>query len=409
MNDIHGGQYGSVFLREHAQSILDFARNSHHPLGGYGYLDSKGYVDRSKPRETYQQGRFVHTFGLAHLMGFGDYRDEVAFGINALRMLMHDKKYGGYFNAIDDNGDCVGNEKLCYDQAFVLLAATTARAVGVDGAAELFNDIDAIIDKYFWDSEFNMVNNHWDNSFTTLDPYRGINSSMHSVEAFLGAYDLTGDKKFFDRAYAITRRTIDGFAKNNKWFLPEHFSDKWIPDLEFNKEKPADPFRPYGVTIGHLFEWARLAIHLHHGLDSAEDQWMIDGALGMYEVAKKYGWAPDGGDGFVYTLDWQGKPVTTSRMWWVPSEAVLTAYVLNQELGADEYASDYHKWWSYIDTHFIDHKDGLWFAELDRNQKLVSGTWSGKPDIYHVFQAAVLPLLPPSHSFVGSALKYKNN
>jgi mannose/cellobiose epimerase-like protein (N-acyl-D-glucosamine 2-epimerase family) len=154
-------------------------------------------------------------------------------------------------------------------------------------------------------------------------------------------------------------------------------------------------------------EWSRLLLHLHHGLSGVEHEWMIEGALGLYDVAKKYGWERDGSEGFVYTVDWDGAVVTGSRMWWVVAEAVLTSYSLYQETGDKKYFEDYLKWWKYIDTYFIDHVHGSWFAELDKDHKVVSHTWSGKPDLYHVFQAAILPLLPAARSFVGGAVKFK--
>lgn len=407
MNAILQSKYGSAFLRNHAKSILDFGINAQSPFGGYGYLNSKGGIDFSKNRETYEQARFAHVFGIAHLMKFGDFLPQVEVGISALNNLMHDKKFGGYFNSIDSEGKPASEEKLCYDQVFVLLAAVMGIACGVDSAQETYAHVDSILDKYFWDEDFKMMKNHWDNEFTTLDPYRGINANMHAVEAFLAAFDVTGEQKYFDRAYLISKRSIDGFARLNpkgKWFLPEHFSSQWVPDLEFNKSRPADPFRPYGVTIGHLLEWARLLIHLNHGLSGVEHDWMIEGARGLYEVAKQYGWAPDGGEGFVYTIDWDGSTVTSSRMFWVPAEAVLTAYCLHQITEEESFADDYTRWWTYIDQYVIDHEYGSWKAELDKNQNLVSHTWDGKPDIYHNFQASVLPLLPSARSFVGAAL-----
>ena len=35
-------------------------------------------------------------------------------------------------------------------------------------------------------------------------------------------------------------------------------TEDWLPDLECNKEKPDDQFKPYGATPGHGLEWARL-------------------------------------------------------------------------------------------------------------------------------------------------------
>lgn len=407
MSKLLSSTYGSNFLRNQAQSILDFGNNSISSLGGFGYLDSFGTIDKSKPREAYQQARFVQVYGLAHLMGFGDFSYQLKEGIRALNTLFNDKSAGGYFNALGSNGEAVSTEKYCYDHVFVLLAASMGKACGISEADKTFTNINLIIDQYFWDEEFNMMKNHWNNAFTHCDTYRGINANMHAVEAFLAAFEVTNDIKFFNRAYEISKRAIDVFAKENtkgEWFLPEHFNERWIADLEFNIDHPADPFRPYGITIGHLFEWSRLLLHLHFDLNGAEHEWMIEGALGLYEVAKKAGWAPDGNEGFVYTLDWDGQVVTSSRMWWVAAEAVLAAYSLYQLNGEEKYLQDYLDWWKYIDHYFIDHQNGSWFAELDKNHKVVSHTWSGKPDLYHNFQAAVLPLLPQARSFVGAAL-----
>lgn len=407
MEAILDSKYGKSFLRNHAESILKFGLNASSPLGGFGYLGYNGSIDNTKNRETYQQARFTQVFGLAHLMNFGNYLPQIEMGIKTLNNLMRDKKSGGYFNSIDAKNLPASEEKLCYDHVFVLLAASMGIACKNQEAEETFEHIDLILDKYFWDNEFKMMKNHWNNTFTVLDSYRGMNANMHAVEALLAAFEVSGDNKYFQRAYDISKKSINVFAKNNpkgRWFLPEHFDSKWNPELDFNKNHPADPFRPYGVTIGHLFEWARLLIHLHHNLEGEEHNWMLDGAVGLYGIAKNYGWAPDGGEGFVYTLDWDGSVVTNSRMFWVPAEAVLAAYGLFQCTGEITYYNDYLNWWTYIDNNVIDHEFGSWKAELDNNQKLVSGTWEGKPDIYHNFQAAVLPLLPFTRSFVGAAL-----
>ena len=38
----------------------------------------------------------------------------------------------------------------------------------------------------------------WNTEFTVLDPYRGLNANMHTVEAFLAAADVTGDERYRD-------------------------------------------------------------------------------------------------------------------------------------------------------------------------------------------------------------------
>ena len=97
--------------------------------------------------------------------------------------------------------------------------------------------------------------------FTGPEDYRGINANMHTVEALLSAADVTGERRWLDRAVGIMTRAIDEFARGNDWALPEHFDVDWNPLLDYNREEPNHPFRPYGATVGHWIEWARLVLH----------------------------------------------------------------------------------------------------------------------------------------------------
>lgn len=403
--------YGERFLTGQALALIEFSKGAFVESGGYGYLDSLGKVDPSKNQEVYIQCRMIQVFGLAHLFGLSETKNFVEHGVNALLDLFLDKENGGFFNAIDSDGKPCGQEKLAYDHMFVLLAASTAKTVSAPRAEELLQIIDRIIDDHFWDDEFRMMNNSWDLGFKNLDNYRGINANMHAVEALCAAYDMTGNLKYRDRAYAISKRTVDVFARKNRWLLPEHFDERWNFEPDFNLENPADPFRPYGVTIGHLFEWSRLILQLKTQMkDSIDDlNWIDQGAANLYEVGRKYGWAPDGTDGFVYTLDWQTKPVVRSRMFWVAAEAVMTAYSLWRHTGESQYFRDYDDWWRYIDENVLDKTYGSWFHELDPNQNVVSHTWSGKPDTYHALNACLLAMYPLGSSFLGTAVEAPTN
>ena len=88
----------------------------------------------------------------------------------------------------------------------------------------------------------------------------------------------------------------------------------------YNRDRPADPFRPYGVTVGHQFEWSRLALHLRAATDDPPS-WLLDDARDLFAAAARRGWAADGHDGFPYTLDWDDRPVVAARMHWVLCEA----------------------------------------------------------------------------------------
>src|SRR5690625_5700953 len=80
-----------------------------------------------------------------------------------------------------------------------------------------------------------------------------MNSSMHVVEAFWAAFDATGDAVWRDRALGISQHMV-AQARRDNWRIIEHFDEEWRPLLEYNADDKANPFRPYGSTIGHWFE-----------------------------------------------------------------------------------------------------------------------------------------------------------
>ena len=136
----------------------------------------------------------------------------------------------------------------------MVLAAASATAAGRPGGRKFLDEALEVLLGHFWDDEFGMVVEQWDESFSTLDGYRGVNANMHSVEALLSAADVLGDPSLRERAARIVSRVVHDLARGNSWRIPEHFDARWQPQLEYNRDDPAHPFRPYGATVGHWLE-----------------------------------------------------------------------------------------------------------------------------------------------------------
>ena len=255
-----------------------------------------------------------------------------------------------------------------------------------------------VVDAHFWDDATGTVVEEWDRAWTSLADYRGVNANMHTVEAFLAAGDVTGDATWHVRAGRISERVV-ALARGNQWRIPEHFTSNWEPLLEYNHDQPADAFRPYGATVGHGMEWARLLIAVNETLGADGPEGLVEAAMALNDRAIADGWHADGADGLVYTTDWDGTPVVRARMHWVVAEAICTATVLHRLTGDDRYASDLQRWWDYAEKYLIDHRLGSWHHELDAANEPASGTWSGKPDVYHAYQAALIADVSTTPSF----------
>jgi sulfoquinovose isomerase len=213
--------------------------------------------------------------------------------------------------------------------------------------------------------------------WSQLEPYRGANANMHGVEAMLA----TEDPLWLERAGRVVQR----FVVDNDPRLVEHFDASWQPLPDYNRDAPAHPFRPFGATVGHWFEWARLA----YTLDAARFE---GDARRLFAAGVREGWD---GSGFVYTVDWDGRPVVRDHLHWVLCEAIGAAAVL----GEDELQA---AWWEVAERHFIDRAGGSWWHQLDPSNRPVFTVWDGKPDVYHALQATLLARVPLAPSLAAA-------
>jgi mannose/cellobiose epimerase-like protein (N-acyl-D-glucosamine 2-epimerase family) len=341
----------------------------------------------------------THVYALATLLGEPGSAELVDQGLQALTGRFRDAQNGGWFGAVEDAGRPTDDTKAAYPHAFVVLAAASATVAGRPGARDLLDDALAVVEQRFWDDDAGMLVETWDRTFTTLDTYRGMNSAMHGVEAFSAAYAATGEDRWLDRALRVTRRALANAAANDGR-LPEHYDEQWRPLLEHNSDDPDDPFRPYGSTMGHWLEWSRLALHvraalLARGADPASgpDE-LLDGAVRLFDAAVAEGWAVDGAPGFAYTVDWTGRPRVRQRLHWVLCEAIGAATALWRVTGREAYRDRYAQWWEYADRYLVDRVGGSWHHELDTANRPAATIRPGKADLYHAFQATLLPRVP---------------
>ena len=382
------------WLEQEGDRLLAFARASRVERG-FGWLRDDGTVDDARPTELWITCRMTHAFALGALLGRPGCAPLVAHGVAALTGGFHAHEHAGWFSTITSNG-AADDGKAAYAHAFVILAASSAAAAERPGAHDLLDRALDVSLRHFWEEEPGMVRESWDRTFTRDEPYRGVNANMHTVEAYLAAADVTGDDAWLARALRITERVVHAVAREHAWRLPEHFDPSWRPVLDYNKETPAHPFRPYGATIGHWLEWARLTLHVRAALERrgrVVPDWMLADARGLFAAAVREGWAADGAAGFVYTVDFQGRPVVRERMHWVVCEAIAAAAALVAATGDASDEEWYRRWWDEAER-FVDPVGGSWWHELDPDHRVSRTTWTGKPDVYHALQATLIPRLP---------------
>lgn len=383
------------WLESETDRILDFGRAAAVPTG-FGWLDNQGVVRPDMDTQLWITARMVHVYSIGALLGRPGCGALADHGIRALCGAFHDDTYGGWYASINDAGP-VDRSKAGYAHAFVILGAASAVAARRPGAEELLADALTIHETYFWSDDEGRCRESWDESFSTTEDYRGGNANMHTVEAYLVAADVTGDRVWLDRALNIAEYIIHVVARNNSYRVNEHFDADWNPLPDYNKDNPAHQFRAFGGTPGHWTEWGRLLLHARASLQRLHEtppDWLLTDARGVFAASTRDAWQPDGNPGFVYSVDWDGNPVVRERIRWVVVEAMGSAAALYKATGDPEYDTWYQRFWDYSRQYLMDLDNGSWWQELDANNAVSNAVWSGKADIYHLLHCLVVPRLP---------------
>lgn len=388
-----------AFMREMRDDLLRFGHAIPSKTGASYYLGDDGTPWRDRPRETWITCRMAHVYSIGALLGHEGSAALADAALNGLMGELSDQQNGGWYAGITADREILP-EKQCYAHAFVILAASSALLAKRPNAQKLLEEALALYEKRFWDEDAGLARDMWNTEFTVLSGYRGLNANMHTVEAFLAVADATGDAKYRARAGRMIDRVI-GWASANEWRIPEHFSQDWRPDLEFHRDRREDKFKPYGATPGHGIEWARLIAQwalCTHSDDRDAARPYIDAAENLYGRAISDAWDADGAPGIVYTTDWTGAAVVHDRMHWTLAEAINTAAVLFRVSGRPLYADQFAAFMMYLDEKVLDHANGSWFHQLDQNNRVIDTVWPGKPDLYHAFQATLIPYSRPDLS-----------
>lgn len=388
------------WLDDQGQWLLDFSKRAR-VKGGFAVLDDVGRISGGSA-QTLITARMTHAYGLAFARGLPGCRPLAMHGVASLMDTLHDAEHGGWLPADDDRG----GRKQAYVHAFVALAASTVAVAGLPGGEALLEQALNPIEQYFWSEEEGVMRESFAADWTDEEDYRGANSNMHSLEMALAVADALDAPLWRERALRIATRFVAQLARAQDYRLAEHFDRHWRLLTDYNKARPADDLRPYGLTPGHFLEWSFLLLKLEAALeaqDGSAPAWLLESAVKLFEAGTRIGWSVDGTPGMVYTVDWRDRPVVNNRPHWVIAEAIKAAHALFIRTGDTAYADWYGRFWDYADLNLIDRVNGGWHHEVDSSGVPSSRVYQGKADLYHAYQATLTAVVP-LHRSVATAL-----
>ncbi len=364
---------------EQVGRLLRFNLGSALPEGGFAYLDAEGHPMQGRPPSLLLTARMTHVAALGSVLGVPGSGHLLHHGLSSLAGPFHDDDHGGWLPDVN------GGRKNAYEHVHVLLAAASVHAAVAAGAdvdaPQLVDEATQVVEDRFWREDEGALCESWSADWAEPEAYRGANANMHAVEAFLAIGDALGDDVWHERALRICDRIVDHHARGRDWLVPEHFDDQWVELTDYNVADPHHPFRPFGATLGHSLEWARLLCLLHASPRVRTEPWVLEAARALSRRALDC-WAVDGREGLPYTVDWEGRPVSDLRLHWPICEGIQATALLHELTGDDEWERWYRRLWDHAARYFID-PSGSWINELDGRMREGGTVWPGRPDVYH--------------------------
>lgn len=414
----------SRWLSEELRALLRHGHAAVTPTG-FGYFAPDGSVDPERPTDLAITARMTYAYSLGVLLGIPGSRRFCDHGVMCLRKYFRDPQFGGWYKAIKHEPDADGHgipwdeegaNKWQYGQAFLILAAAAASIANRPGAWELLGLALAEQEEHWLDPETGLVRDCASRDWADVKDYRGMNSLMHTIEAYLAASEALQDPAWLNAAERMLRFVYQVGAEHD-WRIPEHYTADWKPLPNYNQDAPDTPYYPYGFIIGHGMELSRLATQTHaglraHGRDDCE--YLPQMAEDLFERARVDGWRRNGQPGFVYSVNFEGTPVLADHLQWVVSEGICTAAFLRRSVldgGApcgevEVYEHCYRSWLDYLND-YMQLDPGVFVRALSPDNLQTSETVSSRPDIYHPIQAllaARLPVWPPFASALSHGL-----
>lgn len=284
-------------------------------------------------------------------------------GLDFLNDVLWDKKYGGFFWGLDDDGhttEAFGDRKELYGESFGLYGAAAAyEATHNPRALKLAQDEFRWMEAHAHDDKnggyFEIltregnpvkadlvdVQAHKGPSGSFPVGYKSMNTHIHLLEALSQLYEVWKDDALRNRLEEMLEIVRDKICVE-PGVMNLYFTNDWKPVPDHD-------------SYGHDVETAYLMLEAENSLGVTHDPRTERMAKMLVDHALVYGW-DDARGGFYEDGTTFGQPEDLRKEWWVEMEGLNALLLMHEKYGSqtDLYFQVFQKQWNFIKTYQVD-------------------------------------------------------
>jgi mannobiose 2-epimerase len=347
-----------------------YSKSLDHKNGGYIInFDINGQPKRSEgTKMIVTQARTMWLFSRVARAGYGGQECLKAadIGYRFLKEKMWDAKNGGFYWEVD----ATGNKKLkplkhLYGQSFALYALSeyylaSKKQDVLDFAIRFFNLLEAKSHDKIYGGYIEFFNEDWTPVPASQGSYMGtgphlklMNTHLHLLEAMTTFYRASKLPLARERLLELINIESNTVVRKDIGACTDKYQRNWTPRLEGDLAR---------VSYGHDIENIWLL------MDACNAAKVSNHPFGdlyrtLFDYSLKYGY--DEANGGFYDSGPFNRPADRrSKVWWVQSEAIVSALYMNRLTKDSKYLSVFEKTADFIEKNMVDWQNGEWHANI---------------------------------------------
>jgi len=314
------------------------------------------------------QARTVWLFSRLARAGYGgkEYLDAADVGYRFLKEKMWDAQNGGFYWEVD----ATGNQKLkprkhLYGQSFALYALSeyymaSQRKDVLEFAVRFFNLLEAKSHDNLYGGYIEFFNEDWTPAPASEGSYMGgdpslklMNTHLHLLEAMTTFYRASRLPLARERLLELINIESNAVVRKGLGACTDKYQRDWTPRLEGDYAR---------VSYGHDIENVWLLMDACEAAGVSNHPF-LDLYRALFEYSLKYGYDEANG-GFFDSGPFNQPADRRDKVWWVQSEAIVSALYMHRLTEAPKYLPIFEKTAEFIEKNMVDWENGEWHANI---------------------------------------------